>query len=96
MISKLNLNNKVYTITEKKLKKNNGYVRNDKLDIKINIELPYNGQVSVLYHELVHAMLDNSGLTHMLKPKLEEAICNAIGNGIADLISNNKELPKYE
>lgn len=36
----------------------------------------------VFYHELVHAALQDSGLHNLLKPKMQEALCDAIGSAL--------------
>jgi hypothetical protein len=42
-----------------------------------------------MYHEIVHQILALSGLSQILTPEIEEAICEAMGHGIANFIVTN-------
>lgn len=48
--------------------------------IYIKQSLPAGQKQRVLKHEIVHAMLNISGLTHLLKADIEEAICDLMEN----------------
>lgn len=50
-------------------------------------EYPKKGDTgSTLFHECVHTSLVETGLAELLDPKLEEAICVAIENGVFPLV----------
>lgn len=54
--------------------------------IKIRSTLSEEGRKQVLYHEIVHLALGHTGVGHMLKPKQEEAVCDAVGLALADMV----------
>jgi hypothetical protein len=54
--------------------------------IKIRGTLSEEGRKQVLYHEIVHLALGHTGVGHMLKPKQEEAVCDAVGLALAGMI----------
>jgi len=56
-----------------------------KREIKINSKDLYEVRLSTLRHEVVHALLDLSGLNEILSVELEEAIVRCIENGWDDL-----------
>ena len=55
-----------------------GYFDGNSIFIKQS--LPAAQKQRVLKHEIIHAMFNISGLTHLLKPDIEEAICDLMEN----------------
>lgn len=54
--------------------------RPEKDTIELTVDLEPSLRERCLKHEKFHAMLDISGLTNLLDPKLEEALCNLVEN----------------
>lgn len=57
--------------------------------IKINSKLSDQVILNTLIHEISHQILALSGLSKLLDEKMEEAICEAIGTGISNVILTN-------
>jgi hypothetical protein len=60
--------------------------------IRINKDMTAETQAETFYHEVAHVIMDLTGYNGMLDDKLEEALAQAIGLGILNLLSN-PELP---
>lgn len=54
--------------------------------ICISTKTPTDRQWPILFHELSHAILDITGLSHLFSNKQQEAICDSFGNALAQLI----------
>ena len=60
--------------------------------IRIKPGLEPQAQLRCLAHEIVHFSLAWSGLSALLEEPMEEAICDALGSGIIELIRDNKPI----
>jgi hypothetical protein len=57
--------------------------------IELSREIPSaEARIHTLFHEWVHVAMTDSGVTHMLDARLEEAICDAIGGLLAGAALN--------
>jgi hypothetical protein len=46
------------------------------------------GRLMVAFHEWVHVVLMDSGVSQFLSPQAEEAVCDAIGTALAGAVQN--------
>lgn len=60
--------------------------------IRIDSGLAPAVQVETFYHELMHAMLDHTGLCHLLTPQGQEAFCQGLGMALTYVLTAN-EMP---
>lgn len=58
--------------------------------IRVRDDMPEGLQQSVLGHEIFHLVLEDSGLTHHLDPKMEESLCDAFGTWFASALQSGK------
>lgn len=61
----------------------------DKGLIIISNKLPQEQVPAVVGHELVHFILNTSGIDGFLTKKQEEALCDTIGKAIGELVTSN-------
>lgn len=61
--------------------------------IQINEEMPADVQVETFYHELVHAILDHTGVGSGFTPEQNEQLAQCIGMSLTYLMAAN-QLPK--
>jgi hypothetical protein len=54
---------------------------------------PLSTQVETYYHEVAHMILHTTGVTQILTAKQEEAVCQSLGIGIAQFVTENEWLP---
>jgi len=47
----------------------------------------------VFYHEVVHVALQDSGLHNLLKPKMQEAICDAVATALLRMLHDDRQDP---
>jgi Zn-dependent peptidase ImmA (M78 family) len=66
-----------------------------KRQITIDSDLDYDAKVETFYHELAHAVLGMTGVEQALDEKQNEAVAQALGFALAQIVSDNT-LPKYE
>jgi len=62
-------------------------------EIKIDPHFPYDTQVETFYHEVIHIMLEQTGLSKILTEAQDEQFAQALGVALAQLISSNLHLP---
>jgi hypothetical protein len=58
--------------------------------IRIHRKMPTLSQKQTLGHEVMHVILEDSGLSHMVDSKLEEALCDAFGTWFANAVHSGK------
>lgn len=58
--------------------------------IRVSRKMPEVAQQQTLGHEVCHVVLEDSGLSHMVDPKLEEALCDAFGVWFAHAMQTGK------
>lgn len=56
----------------------------------IDDSLPHSAQVEVFYHELIHLMLDHTGLSNMLDDKQQEVFAQCLGVTLAYVVTANQ------
>jgi hypothetical protein len=64
--------------------------------IRVDKNLPPASQAEVLYHEVIHMMLDMGGYSTFLDPKLEEALTQYLGVAVLQFLTHNNTLPVLE
>jgi hypothetical protein len=62
-----------------------GYVKHGARAIVVDSELCAQRTLVTLWHETLHALLDQTGLV----PQGEEALCNALAHGIVQVLRDN-------
>lgn len=61
--------------------------------IKIAAGLPEAARIETFYHEVAHMILTQSGVAAALGDEREEAVAQAMGFGLMQLLSQNSNLP---
>jgi hypothetical protein len=51
----------------------------DQREIRVHRKMPDCVQVTTLGHEIMHTVMEDSGLNNLVEDKLQEAICDAFG-----------------
>ncbi len=85
----INLMGQEIPITRSPLKSCYAQFDSEKMSIDIDVGCPDHMIWPALMHEMVHAVLEISGLTNLFELSIEEAICRAMEN-LASVV----ELPK--
>ncbi len=52
-----------------------------KREIQLDRSAPREHQWRVLFHEMMHATMDDAGLNYLLTPDAEETLCEAVATG---------------
>ena len=63
--------------------------------ISIRADAPPPQALLILGHELIHHWLAWSGLSQLLKPAMEEALCDALGSSLMEFIAANPDVLLY-
>jgi Zn-dependent peptidase ImmA (M78 family) len=83
-LEKVNVFGRVYPIVYEDLSSENiwGDHLHDERMIRIDENLTPENERATILHEVIHAILFESGLHSMLTRKLEETLCRSIENGL--------------
>jgi len=68
-----------------------GLMSSDIHTITVDPTIPYRDQYNVLCHEITHAILHTSGLAHLIRLSLEEAICDVVGNAFGKILREEED-----
>ena len=96
---KLNICGRKYTIRRGDIPGSLGLCESDKAVITIARDLEAHTTISsetILLHEVIHAVLYETGLTNIMKGKVEETIVHGLALGLSRVgYILNKSLPEY-
>lgn len=59
-------------------------------EIRVRSDIPDCSAYQVLGHEMMHMILGDSGISNLLAPKMEEALCDAFGTWFAVALQSGK------
>ncbi len=67
-----------------------GNFRMDTREIRVYTKMPECLQLSTLGHEVFHVIAEDSGLSQLMDPKMQEAACDAFGTWFANAVMAGK------
>ena len=95
---KLNICGRKYTVLRGDIPGNLGLCESDKAMITIAKDLEVHSTISpetILLHEVIHAVLYETGLTNIMKGRVEESIVHGLALGLSRVgYILNKSLPE--
>ena len=92
--STINILGTTFTVKVENIAEEAGLTETWKRQITIDSGLTPEAQVETFYHELVHAILEQTGVAHALDDKQNEAVAQGLGMALAMVMSTNN-LPAY-